>query len=125
VDDGPVSTAGSALRQQLDDALARESQRAGTQLRWDELEAHHVASAVRAADNRARLQRLLAAELRRGDDVRPSTVARLSSEIRLLDVAIGHHLRELHVEGLVAKSGQHARAARARWGDTPRGRGIA
>ncbi|HUH69664.1 MAG TPA: hypothetical protein VLZ05_12840 [Mycobacterium sp.] len=50
-----MATAGATLRRQLDGALARESERTGTQLRWDEREAHHVASAARAADNRARL----------------------------------------------------------------------
>ena len=120
-----MTTAGQALRKQLDGALRRESDRIGTALVRDETERHHVDSAVRAADNRARLQKLLATEVHRGDEVRPSTAARLSGEIRLLDVAIGHHLRELKIDGLVSKSRQHQAAARARWGPTARGRGIA
>ena len=40
---------GSDLRAALDAALARESQRVGQPLRWDEREQQHVDAAVQAA----------------------------------------------------------------------------
>ena len=50
---------GFELRAALDAALARESQRCGQPLKWDEREAQHVDAAVRAAEHVDALQELL------------------------------------------------------------------
>ena len=111
-----TGSAGKRLLAELDAALAREAARlGGAPLRWDERETHHIEAAARAADNRARLQRLLNAELRQEN--RAATVTKLAAEIRLQDRAIGEHLARIQIGELAAvKSGRHRDAARTRWG---------
>ena len=58
-------------------------------LRWDEREQQHVDAAVQAAEHMETLQQLLDEEL--GGEPRPTTVVKLTSEIRLQQHAIGEH----------------------------------
>ena len=78
---------GSELRAALDAALARESQRCGQPLRWDEREQQHVDAAVQAAKHVEALQQLLDEEL--GGERRPTTVVKLTSEIRFCSMRSG------------------------------------
>lgn len=111
------------LRASLDAALARESQRIGQPVRWDEREQHHVDAACLAAVHVDALQRLLDDEL--AGERRPTTVVKLTSEIRLQQQAIGDHLRRVQLDGVVPKSAQHQAAASARWGQNrPKRRGA-
>lgn len=106
---------GSELRAALDAALARESQRCGQPLRWDEREQNHVDSAVRSADHIEALQKLLDEEL--AGERRPATVVKLTSEIRLQQHAIAEHLGRIQLGDLApSKSPRHQDAAAARWG---------
>jgi hypothetical protein len=116
-----TGSAGKRLRSQLDAALAREADKLGMPLRFDEREAHHVEAAMRCADNRAHLQRMLNAELR--GEKRPTIVTKLAAEVRLQDRAIAEHLGRISVGDLapLGVSVQHRAAARARWG-APRSR---
>lgn len=113
------------LRAALDAALARESQRCGQPLRWDEREQQHVDAAVQAAEHVEALQQLLDDEL--GGERRPTTVVKLMSEIRLQQHAIAEHLGRVQIGDLVPlKSPQHQAAAVSRWGaNRPKKRGAA
>ncbi len=105
----------SELRAALDAALARESQRCGQPLRWDEREQQHVDAAVRSAEHVEALQQLLDDEL--GGERRPTTVVKLTSEIRLQQHAIAEHLGRIQLGDLAPlKSPQHQAASAARWG---------
>lgn len=107
--------AGKLLAAQLDAALQREADKVGKVLVWDEREAFHTSAACQAADHVELLQRRLDDEF--AGDGRPTIIVQLTSEIRLLNKAIGDHLRLLPLADLVpAKSAQHSNAASARWG---------
>jgi AICAR transformylase/IMP cyclohydrolase PurH len=109
-------SSGRRLRQSLDAALARESDRLGMPLVFDAREQQHVDAAVRAADHVAKLQRLLNAELR--GEKRASVAAKLMSEIRLQDLVVAEHVAKIGLSELTpAKSSQHQAAATARWGE--------
>lgn len=113
--------AGKALRAKLDGALQREGDKLGKRLVWDEREAHHVDAACQGADHVEILQRRLDDEV--AGQNRATIVVQLTSEIRLLNKAIGEHLRTLTLDTLAPmKSAQHQAAAGARWGvkRTPR-----
>lgn len=109
-------TPGEQLRADLDAALARESERVGRPLRWDEREASHITAACRAADHVALLQARLDAET--GGENRASIVVKLAAEIRQQDRSIGEHLSWLQLDEFAppAKSPQHRSAALSRWG---------
>jgi hypothetical protein len=100
----------------LDAGLQREASKLGKTLIWDEREGHHVGAACQAADHVELLQRRLDDEI--AGQGRASIVVSLTSEIRLLNKAIGEHLRALPLgDGLTpGKSPQHVGAATARWG---------
>jgi hypothetical protein len=107
--------AGKLLAAQLDAALQREADKLGKTLMWDEREAHHVGAACQAADHVELLQKRLDEEF--AGDCRPTIIVQLTSEIRLLNKAIGEHLRVLRLTDLMPmKSAQHQNAAAARWG---------
>lgn len=107
------STAGQALLAEFDSALERASKAAGRRLVWDEHEQHHLRAAAAAADRRATLQQLFDTEL--AGENRPTTLVKLSAEMRLLDKAVADHLGRVRVGVGVAKSERHQRAANARW----------
>src|SRR6476619_6854479 len=103
-------SAGQRLRAGLDAALARESEKLGQPLRWDEREQHHIDAAVRAADHVEQLQRLLDAELEA--ERRASVVTKLTAEIRLQDHTVSEHLGRIQLQELQpTKSPQHRDAA--------------
>jgi hypothetical protein len=111
-DDG---SAGQRLRAGLDAALAREAEKLGQPLRWDEREQHHIDAAVRAAGHVEALQRLLDVEL--GGERRAAVETKLTAEIRLQDHTVSEHLGRLQLGELQPlKSPQHRDAARERWG---------
>jgi hypothetical protein len=111
---GDVS-AGQQLRAGLDGALARESDKLGQPLRWDEREQHHIDAAVRAANHVEQLEGLLAAEFE--GEKRAAVVTKLTAEIRLQDHTVSEHLGRIQLGELQpTKSPQHRQAARQRWG---------
>lgn len=112
-----LDSAGERLRADLDAALARESEKVGRPLRWDEREVSHIAAACRAADHVGLLQARLDAEVCGGED-RASIVVKLVAEIRNQDRSIGEHLAWLQLDEFAppAKSPQHRAAALSRWG---------
>lgn len=109
-------SAGQRLRADLDAALAREAEKVGRPLRWDEREANHIAAACRAADHIGLLQARLDAET--GGEDRASIVVKLAAEIRQQDRCIGEHLARLQLDEFAppGKSHQHRAAALGRWG---------
>jgi hypothetical protein len=114
-------TAGEQLRVGLDAALAREGQRLGQKLRWDEREGHRIDAACRAADAVELLDRRIAAE-QVGED-RGTMVVKYLAERRLQDDKVGEHLKWLQLEQFAPlKSPQHVAAGQARWAGVQRGR---
>lgn len=108
-------TAGQKLRAALDAALAAEAEATGRPgLAWDDRELARIAAACAAADRAAELERLIAAELARGDEVRPSVYAKLAGEQRQQHTAISDNLRWLDLEQFAAlpPSPQHQAAGR-------------
>jgi hypothetical protein len=92
--------------------LAREGARIGQKLEWSEVEREHLAAACRAADRIEALEARFAAEL--ADKARPTSLAGLSAEVRLLDKALAHHLEQVNV-GVPVDNARQRRAANARW----------
>lgn len=109
----PNENPGQALRRTFDDALAAASVRLGKKLSWDEHEVNALSAATRAADRRAQLQKVYDAELT--GQARPTTLVRLSAEMRMLEKATADHLGRVRIGPGVAKSERHQRAASARW----------
>ncbi len=108
--------ASTQLRAALDAALARESDRLGKSLRWDEREAQHVAAACTAADHVELLTRRLDAEV--SGENRATILVQCCSEIRPQNKALAEHLGRLQLDEFAppAKSAQHRAAALSRWG---------
>jgi hypothetical protein len=114
-------TAGQQLRADLDVALAREEQKLGKPIRWDEREQHHIDAACRAADAVELLDQRIAAE-RAGED-RGTMIVKYLAERRLQDDKTAEHLKYLQLEQFAPlKSPQHVAAGQARWAGVPRGR---
>ena len=87
-------TDGEKLRRRMDDALAAAAAAAGTPgMVWDPAEEAILDAACRAADNRQRLGEQLAEEL--AGAAGAVKLARLSNEIRQLDVAVVRNVRLL------------------------------
>lgn len=87
-------TDGEKLRRRMNEALAAASSAAGTPgMVWDAAEEAILDAACRAADNRQRLAEQLAAEL--AGPAGAVKLARLSNEIRQLDVAVVRNVRLL------------------------------
>ncbi|MGH3556435.1 hypothetical protein [Mycobacterium sp.] len=114
-------TPGQQLRAALDAALAREGERLGQQLRWDEREQHHIDAACRAVDAVELLDRRIAAE-QVGED-RGTMVVKYLAERRLQDDKVAEHLKWLQLEQFAPlKSPRHVAAGAARWAGVQRGR---
>ncbi|MGB7239721.1 MAG: hypothetical protein WBD41_27545 [Rhodococcus sp. (in: high G+C Gram-positive bacteria)] len=104
---GRSESAGEALRAAQNAAL-------GDGLEWTELEALTLDRAVAAADRSEQLSVLLSAEL--AGDSAPSTVVKLSAELRMLERQVVDLVGRLNPSGVeVKKSERHSRAAGARW----------
>jgi len=108
-------TAGEALLRRFDAALAAASREQGAALAWSEHERQRLSAAVELADRAERLDRMIAEELAKGDDAKPTTVVKLSAESRLLKRAVADHLSFVKIGAGQAKSERHVRAVNARW----------
>jgi hypothetical protein len=114
-------TAGKQLRADLEGALAREAQKLGKPIRWDEREQHHIDAACRARDAVELLDARIAAE-QSGED-RGTMIVKYLAERRLQDDKVSEHLKWLQLEQFAPlKSPQHAAAGAARWAGVQRGR---
>lgn len=105
-------TAGKRLRAVWGAALAREAERTGAELEFDERELEALEAAADAADRRAVLRRRFAAAKAAGDDDR---MVKISGEVRQLDRAIRDQIGRIEIGAAPEKSERHARAARSRW----------
>lgn len=103
-------TAGTRLRDQLDEALRRTAEDRGVTLEWDERELAHLDAAHAAADT-ADLLRVRMAD----PDIDAAVVVRLGAERRLQLKAISDHVDRLGIWTQVPKSERHVRAGQARW----------
>jgi hypothetical protein len=115
-------SAGRQLIRETDEILAKEAAKLGKPLRWDPVEARHIAAEADAADAIAVLQRRPRAEVR--GDRHASVLARLTDAIRLQHDAITKHLGELGLEEFTPVFSVQRRAARARWGEPRPRRGV-
>lgn len=80
---------------------------------FTELEAEALDAACAAADRAEQLQRVYDTEL--ADQARPTTLARLSAEIRHCERQSLQMLERVKLEPQPVKSPHHQRAARTRW----------
>ena len=78
------------------------------------MEEEAIDAACSAADRAEQLQQVYDAELA-SDDPRPTTLARLSAEIRHCERQSLQMLERVQLTPEPAKSPRHRRAARARW----------
>jgi uncharacterized protein YqiB (DUF1249 family) len=107
-------TAGARLRADLDAALARAAQDQGlAALEFTEMERRLISSAVDLADWTEQLKVQRDAEL--AGLARPTTLVRLSAEVRHCERAVLDTVARINFGVGAAKSPQHQRAARARW----------
>ncbi|PND54343.1 hypothetical protein CRM90_28435 [Mycobacterium sp. ENV421] len=107
-------SAGAKLRADLDKALARAAQDLGlVTLEFTELERRLVDTAAEMADWAAALKSQRDAEL--AGDARPTTLVRLSAEVRHCERTVHDTLERINFGVGPAKSAQHQRAARTRW----------
>lgn len=109
----PKLTPGRRLRADMDTALAEAGKKVGKTLEWDEHELQALAAAASAADRKAELDEIYRREL--DGDARPAVLVKLSTEVRMLEKAVGDHLSRVQVGVGVAKSDRHQRAAKSRW----------
>lgn len=116
-------TAGQALRESLDAALARVGKKAGATLVWSEHELQSLDAAAAAADRRAGLQKLYDKELA-ALEPRVTVVIKLAAEIRACEKAIEDRLARVNVGEGAAKSTRHQRAATVRWDRHRERRGL-
>lgn len=110
---GRRETAGAKLRRSMDRALEHASSELGQPLVWSEAEELMLAKASAAADRSEQLQTEFADEL--AGERRSTALARLSSEIRLLDKQAIDLVKGINVGLGPPKSAQHQAAVRARW----------
>lgn len=109
-----TKTAGEKLMAEFEAALAQAGREAGGILTWSEHERQRLAAAVELADRAERIGKMLAAEFE-SEQPRPSAVAKLSAEQRLLHRAVSDHLSHVKIGIGQAKSERHVRAANVRW----------
>lgn len=102
-------SAGVKLRAKLNAALKA----AGPGMEWTETEAEAIAAAVQAADRAEQLRAVFGDEL--VGESRPTTLARLSAEIRLCERQVVEMVSRLELEPVKPKSLRHQRAVNARW----------
>lgn len=103
-------TAGEKLRQKMTAALEATGVPG---IEFDEYETEALDRAVAAADRAEQLQRVYDAEL--SGECRPTTLARLSAEIRHCERQSVQMLERVRLTEEPPKSARHQRAARARW----------
>jgi hypothetical protein len=103
-------SAGQKLRAKMNRAL-RDCGIVGAE--FDEYELEALDAACAAADRAEQLQRVYDAEL--GGEARPTTLARLSAEIRHCERQSLQMLERLQLTPEPVKSPRHQRAARTRW----------
>jgi hypothetical protein len=116
-------TAGAKLRTDLDTALRRAAQEQGlAALEFSEIERGLIVAAVDQADWIEKLKVMRAAEL--AGDAAPTTLVKLSAEIRLCERQMFELVGRVNFGVGVAKSPHHQRAARAA-ANTQRNRGSA
>jgi uncharacterized protein YqiB (DUF1249 family) len=107
-------SAGERLRSDLDAALARAARDQGlAALEFSEIERGLIATAAEMADWTEALKAHRDAEL--AGQARPTTLVRLSSEVRHCERLVHDLVARIHFGVGVAKSPQHQRAARERW----------
>ncbi|MCU1698260.1 MAG: hypothetical protein JWR34_4323 [Mycobacterium sp.] len=107
-------TAGAKLRSDLNAALARAARDQGlAALEFSEVERALIAAAVTQADWIETLKALRATEL--AGDAAPTTLVKLSSEIRACERQVFDLIGRVNFGEGVAKSAHHQRAAHARW----------
>ncbi|TWS20645.1 hypothetical protein FK529_04695 [Tsukamurella asaccharolytica] len=110
---GRRMTEGRKLRRRLDAALAAEASRLGRTLVWDDRELEYLALAEGAADRRADLLALLAAE--QAGAAGTALIVKLNTEIRAQDRALVDLLGRIHIGEGPAKSVRHQKAVQVRW----------
>jgi hypothetical protein len=103
-------SAGVKLRARINRAL-RDSGIAGAE--FDEYELEALDAACAAADRAEQLQKVFDAEL--SGEARPTTLARLSAEIRHCERQSLQMLERVRLTPEPVKSARHQRAVRARW----------
>ena len=107
-------TAGQRLLATFNAALAAASAEQGVTLAWSAHEQQRISAAVELADRAERIDAMIEAELAAAEP-KPSTVAKLSAESRLLKRAVADHLSWVKIGPGAAKSERHQRAVAARW----------
>ena len=112
--DSGEQTAGQRLLAIFNAALEAASAEQGVTLAWSAHERQRIESAVELADRAERIDKMIEAELAT-DGPKPSTVAKLSAESRLLKRAVADHLSFVKIGPGQAKSERHVRAVNARW----------
>jgi hypothetical protein len=103
-------SAGAKLRAKMNAAL-KATNVPGAE--FTEMETEALDAACAAADRAEQLQRVYDAEL--SDQARPTTLARLSAEIRHCERQSLQMLERVQLEPEKPKSARHQRAVRARW----------
>ncbi|MCV7150534.1 hypothetical protein [Mycolicibacterium pyrenivorans] len=112
-----AETAGQRLRGDLDRALARAARETGQQLEFSEVEAQLIEWAADAVDTADQLQTRYDAEL--AGEQRPTTLVKLSAEIRTCRRAAADWVGRVEIGDGRAKSPRHVRAGQARWNRPP------
>jgi hypothetical protein len=118
-----AQSAGERLRADLDAALARAAEDQGVvALEFTQMERGLITSVVEMADWAEQLKAHRDVEL--AGQARPTTLVRLSAEVRHCERMVHDLVARIHFGVGTAKSPQHRRAAMARWDGERRSRPV-